>query len=525
MIRKSLLITITVGMILLSGCSSKLQEPAVSAQAVVSSQDEKLHDGEYSIELSLEGGSGKASIASPAKIIVKNGEMTVEIIWSSSNYDYMILDGTKYTAEIKDEKSCFYIPVKASDEYLDIKADTTAMSKPHEIDYKLIFSWDTFKDAYGGVVSFDVPDNDGMTRNENLWSHTSISSELNDPDRMDMDRATEFDVWYYDGGYRELRISDGTRILVVPEGGEVPGDLDADVKVLNDPVNDIYMVSTSGMDYFDKTDSLDRLKFTSLEAGDWESENVNAKMFSGDIRYAGKYSAPDYEMLKADGCRLVIENTMILHSPEVSEKLEELGFPVIIDMSSYEADPLGRAEWVRFYGALLGCEDKADEAYEKQKTFAEQVISEVESSYSDTKKNALIFYFTDNGMVNVKNSSDYLATMIEMCGADYIYENSEGKNPGSASATISSEDFYSLALNADILIYNTTIAGSVDSKEDLLADYSLLSGFKAYQNDGIYRMNSNVFQNPMSAGEIMEEMYEIISTGEDDQGNFFDRLR
>ena len=69
-------------------------------------------------------------------------------------------------------------------------------------------------------------------------------------------------------------------------------------------------------------------------------------MEEGDILYAGKYSAPDYELILDEGCNLAIENTMIYHNPEVKEKLEELGIPVLVERSSYESHPLGRLESV-----------------------------------------------------------------------------------------------------------------------------------------------------------------------------------
>ena len=75
--------------------------------------------------------------------------------------------------------------------------------------------------------------------------------------------------------------------------------------------------------------------------------------------YAGKYRMPDYELILSKGCDLAIENTMIFHDPEVKEKLEELGIPVIVETSSYESDPLGRLEWIKLYGALFGKEKEA----------------------------------------------------------------------------------------------------------------------------------------------------------------------
>ena len=82
-------------------------------------------------------------------------------------------------------------------------------------------------------------------------------------------------------------------------------------------------------------------------------------MAAGNLIYAGKYSAPDYELLLSGGCTFAIENTMITHNPEVKEKLEELGIKVMIERSSYEKHPLGRLEWIKLFGVLFGREQQA----------------------------------------------------------------------------------------------------------------------------------------------------------------------
>lgn len=99
-----------------------------------------LEDGEYSIQVDLEGGSGKASVFSPTLMLVKNGRMYAELQWSSSNYDYMIVDGEKFQNESEEGRnSVFTIPVTALDDKMEVIADTLAMGAPHEIDYTLTF--------------------------------------------------------------------------------------------------------------------------------------------------------------------------------------------------------------------------------------------------------------------------------------------------------------------------------------------------------------------------------------------------
>lgn len=103
-------------------------------------QAEPPMDGEYTINVALEGGSGRASVQSPAELTVQNGQMTVKIVWSSKNYDLMVVDGQEYTPTYENELSCFTIPVSALGTPLPVQAETTAMSQPHMIDYTLTFS-------------------------------------------------------------------------------------------------------------------------------------------------------------------------------------------------------------------------------------------------------------------------------------------------------------------------------------------------------------------------------------------------
>ena len=97
-------------------------------------------DGSYTVEAVLQGGSGKASVQSPARLTVENGAITATVIWSSKNYDLMIVNGQEYTPTYENELSCFTIPVSALGTPLPVQAETTAMSQPHMIDYTLTFS-------------------------------------------------------------------------------------------------------------------------------------------------------------------------------------------------------------------------------------------------------------------------------------------------------------------------------------------------------------------------------------------------
>ncbi len=110
-------------------------------------------DGEYTAEVTLTGGSGRAAVESPAKIVVKDGKITATVIWSSPNYDYMIVGGEKYMPVELDgvENSAFEIPVAGFDFEIPVKADTTAMSQPHEIAYTLSFDSASLEGGQSGM--------------------------------------------------------------------------------------------------------------------------------------------------------------------------------------------------------------------------------------------------------------------------------------------------------------------------------------------------------------------------------------
>ena len=111
-------------LVLCAGCQKKMKT---------------LADGTYRVAATLTGGTGKAKIASPVELTVKDGQITATLVWSSANYDYMKVDGVRYDAAIVDGHSVFTVPVASLEEPLPVVADTVAMSTPHEIEYIITF--------------------------------------------------------------------------------------------------------------------------------------------------------------------------------------------------------------------------------------------------------------------------------------------------------------------------------------------------------------------------------------------------
>lgn len=338
-----------------------------------------------------------------------------------------------------------------------------------------------------------------------------ISPELTYSGSMDLVCAEKFAVDYYEEGYALVTIAEDGRYLLVPEGQEVPEGLSEDIVPLVQPLDQIYLSASAVMDMFAALDAVDRVRFSSLKAEGWYIEEARAAMEDGDILYAGKYSAPDFERIVSEGCRLAIENTMIYHTPEVKEQLERFGIPVLVDYSSYEPEPLGRTEWVKLYGLLAGREEEAEEIFTEQM----EAFSWV-SGKEAPGKTVAFFYITTNGEANVRRASDYLPKMIRLAGGSYLPEHTEEKaDTVSSTMTMQMEEFYAAARDADYIIYNSAIEGELSAVKELTDKSSLLEHFRAVQEGHVFCTTKNLYQSSMELGTLIQDIHRMMAGEED----------
>ena len=349
----------------------------------------------------------------------------------------------------------------------------------------------------------------GRTETAAQERNTDISQELTYTGSMDLVYAEKFAVDYYEDGYALITVNQDMQYLLVPEGMEAPEDLAEGIAVLQQPVDHIYLVASAVMDMFVSMDALDAVRFSGLQESGWYIEEAREAMEAGDILYAGKYSTPDYEQILAEGCGLAVENTMIYHTPEVKEQLENFGIPVLVDYSSYEAEPLGRTEWVKLYGLLIGKEEAAEEAFQSEME-AFQSIQESEEDIGD-EKSVAFFYITANGEANVRKSSDYLAKMIDMAGGEYIFRNLGDEESASSTETMQMEEFYAGAKDAGYIIYNSTIDGELSSLDELLAKSPLLKDFKAVESGNVFCTTRDLYQSSMELGTIISDIHSMLT--------------
>ncbi len=323
---------------------------------------------------------------------------------------------------------------------------------------------------------------------------------------MEIDYAENFTVDYYKGGYALISICDNTKYLVCPENLEIPTGLEG-ITIIKQPVENLYLVSSAVMSLFVELDVLDEMKFTGTKADDWYIDEAREAVESGELIFAGKYSQPDYELILSNNCNLAIENTMIEHTPEVKEKLQELGINVMVEQSSYESHPLGRTEWIKLFSVLYDLEEEAEEYFDIQKESMEKLY-ELES----TNQTVAFFYVNTTGSIVARASNDYVPKMIDIAGGRYIYENLGDENSLRSTVTIGMEEFYATALDADILIYNGTIDKSVGSIDELIEKDSLFSEFKAVQNGNVWGTTENLYQSSNEVAPITEELNIILNS-------------
>ena len=405
------------------------------------------------------------------------------------------LDGTRTTAAAEEKTA-------AAEEKTAAEAEENAAATVGEGDAALA---EDITAAAQAEISGEVPVLDGLTFER----------------QVDFTYATCVDIYCYEGGYKLFDVHDDARYLLVPEGGEIPEDMDADIRIIYGPADHVYMAATAAMALVRASDGLSSIRFSSLEEDGWYVEEAAERMRSGDILFAGKYSAPDFELLISQGCDLAVESTMILHSPKIQEMLENLGIPVFIDRSSYEEHPLGRSEWVKVYGALFGDENAAESFFEEQM----QVMTDLEG-YENTGKTVAFFYISSDGSAVVRRNSDSIPKMIALAGGVYALSDipaAAGSRQSSFSMTM--EDFYADAVGADYLIYNSSIDSPVTTMEELFAKSSLLQNFKAVKEGNVWCADRYLYQATDITGQLIRDFHAMLTGGDESEMLFLTKVK
>ena len=344
---------------------------------------------------------------------------------------------------------------------------------------------------------------------------------------MELLYADQFHVDFYDDGIAVIEVEDGLKYLVTEDPEALPEwlpeNISEDMTIISAPASSVYNAASSAMDLIDAIGAIDSVIMTSTQAGDWSIDKIRELVESDKIRYIGKYRAPDYEALLEENVDLAIESTMIYHSPQVKEAIEELGIPVLVERSSYESEPLGRLEWIKLYGLLLGKSEEAN-------SFFDEAVSKLEGVDTDSfseSPTVAFFSVNSNGSVVVRKPGDYVTKMIEMAGGTYALKDiTEEEENALSTMNMQMEAFYDKAVDADIIIYNSTIEGGLKDISELTELSDRFNDFKAVKSGNVWCTDASTFQRTTGAADMILEMNRIFAgNAEDESLGYFRKLK
>ena len=324
---------------------------------------------------------------------------------------------------------------------------------------------------------------------------------------LELEYATQFSVDFCEGGYSLITNGDGARFLTVPEGADVPENLPEDIAVLQLPLSNLLISSTPTVSLINAIGALDCVTMTTQDYDGWYIDAVKEAMDAGSLAYIGSYKEPDFEVLAANPAPFAVFSTMLDSVPEVAEKLTEIGIPYMRDCSTYETHPLGRMEWIKLYGVLLGKEEEAQAHFEAQKALVESIGAE------STGKTVAMFYITSKGDLYTRRAGDYMVKMLELAGGEYIMPDLEPEKSGTQK--IEAEEFYAGAGEADYIVYIWSMGGKPETMEDFLARSPILADFKAVKDGNVWFTTPDYFQINDTLGAMILDFNKML-TNEDD---------
>ena len=356
-----------------------------------------LADGVYTPDrFSWSGGSGRVGITCN-KITVTGGQAYATIVFSSSSYAYVKANGNIYYPTIQGDTSIFVIPVELNKNN-GIIGMTTRMSEAHEIRYSIFVYLAAAAKADGMNVS-------------SISDYTKLDEEapkilgLEFESETQIDYAEYFKIYNYEQGITLLEIEMGrktalgtekdsadpmdlaelykgnvVKYLFVPKDAEIPAGLEKEVIVVRQPCEAAYVASDEVLSVMDKLGAVDQIAAVGYEEKDIKIESIAKAMKEDKIAYAGAFDKTDMKRILKRKCDLAILPSEVLPQEENEEKLSEekkterlyemiekyvlLDIPVLIDRSSDEKEELARKEWVKVYGAMFGCTDKAVDVFD-----------------------------------------------------------------------------------------------------------------------------------------------------------------
>lgn len=360
-----------------------------------------------------------------------------------------------------------------------------------------------------GCAKNEESSSESSNSSSSVSSDNSSTVEENYDGKLVFDRSMElkyaknFSVDYYKGGYKQVKIVDGTTLLIVPEKMSVPKDIDKETIVLQQPIGNMLVSSTPTISLINDLGALDSVTLTTSDVNTWYIDNVKTAFENKKIAYVGDYTAPNYELISATGTKFSIFSTMLLD--EVAAQFKELGVKVMVDYSHKEDHPLARVEWIKLYGAMFNCEEKAEEKFEKQAAYVDEIAKK-----ENTGKTVAVFYVTSKGKLYARNAGDYMSKMVELAGGKYNLPDLSPDKSGTTNMEF--EAFYDKAKDADYIIYIWSMGGKPSTLADFLGKSEILADMKAVKNGNVWCTTPDFFQISNTLGYMINDINLMLNS-------------
>ncbi|MBE6725320.1 MAG: ABC transporter substrate-binding protein [Ruminococcaceae bacterium] len=326
---------------------------------------------------------------------------------------------------------------------------------------------------------------------------------------MELKYAKFFSVDYYKGGYKIAKVQntpdDYSVMLIVPEGMSVPEDAPENAIILKQPVKNILVSSTPVTSLINAVGALDAISLTTYDVDSWYIDDVKNALTDNRLTYIGDYKTPDYEKIVAQGTTFAFFSTML--TDDVRDQLTTLGVDVVLDQSSQEDHPLGRVEWAKLYGAIFNKEEAAEEVFNTQDKYVEDLLKA-----EKTGKSVAMFYITSKGVLYARNADDYMAKMLEIAGGEYALSDVGVGETGTAKMEL--EAFYDKAKDADYIIYIWSMGGKPETMDAFLERAAILSDMKAVQDGNVWCTTPDYFQIQNTIGSMINDIHLMLTADE-----------
>lgn len=331
---------------------------------------------------------------------------------------------------------------------------------------------------------------------------------------LNLDYAKHFKVDYYKDGYKIITDASDRKILLVPEGKEIPEQIDEKTLILNMPIKDIGIYSTIDAAWFRALGLEDKISTVTFDKDKWKMEEIFKNIEEGKTTFIGKTSSLDYELLQA------INPTINLMSKSYEEKLfpkfDELGLNYISMGAYLEEDPRGRLEWVKFAGALFDKDKEAEDFYNKEIEKINKVVKEVEESEIEKPNVAIIYFSPSKEVFNVTKPIGHQAVTTELAGG-IAYPTKEMRDDlEGRSNSMTNEEFYKQMQDADIIIYDNITGHGIQSISDMIEKAEFTKDLKAVKEKRVYGLQKSYWQSADRVSEIIEDLREVIVKDKDE---------